>query len=183
MPVRRKTAAAVLLLATAVAVGGLALASGSSAKQTSAQKAFRKILLGDSEVDPAIKALLRERGFVERRAVFADFTGEGKSDAIVFVNSGAISGTVASYVLSSENGREMRVVHLDESGQQVAARAERSDGDAAPTLVLEDPAYRAGDPPCCASVLVRRTYRWDRRQREFDLVSRKRVRSRIKVSR
>jgi hypothetical protein len=183
MTSRRKIAATALLLTGAVVVGGLALAGGSSARQTSAQKAFRKILLADSEVDPAIKALLRENGFVERRAVFADFTGEGRTDAIVFVNSGAISGTVASYVLSSESGREMHVVHVDESGQQVSARVERGDRGAAPSLVLEDPSYAAGDPPCCASTLVRRTYRWDRREHEFDLVSRRRVRSRIDVSR
>ncbi len=177
--------AVTLALLTALAVATFGLAGTSDAKQTAAQKSFRKILLNDSAVDPAIKTLLGDGGFVERRMIFSDFTGEGKSDAIVFVNSGAISGTVASYVLSSERGRELRVVHIDESGYQVAARADEPDAgdDGLPRLILEDPVFAAGSPPCCARLLVRRTYEWNTRTREFRLLTRKRVRSGVRLSR
>lgn len=164
----------------ALAAGAFGLASSSDAKQTAAQKSFRSILLSEGAVDPAVKLLLREGGFVERRMVFADFTGEGKSDAVVFVNSGAISGTVASYVLSSERGRELHVVHVDESGFQVNARVEQTAGTT-PRLVLEDPVFAAGDPPCCARLLVRRTYEWNARAHDFRLKARKRVRSGVRI--
>lgn len=166
--------------AALVAIAGLATVS--DARQTGAQKSFRAILLGDAAVDPGVKRLLREGGFVEPRIAFTDFTGEGKLDAIVFVNSGAISGTVASYVLSAQRTRELNVVHVDESGYQVAARAQRRDGDD-PLLVLEDPVFSPGDPPCCPRVVVRRTYEWNTRAREFRLQTRKRYRTGIKVSR
>ncbi len=165
----------------ALAAGAFGLASSSDARQTTAQKSFRTILLGDSEVDPAVKLLLREGGFVERRIVFADLTGEGKSDALVFVNSGAISGTVASYVLSSERGRELHVVHIDESGYRVNARIAQTAGTA-PRLILEDPTFAGGDPPCCARLLVRRTYEWNSRAREFKLKTRKRVRGTTRIT-
>lgn len=179
-PGKRVVIAVAMTVAVAVAAFGLVTAS--DARQSAQQKSFRKLLLADSEVDPAIKTLLREGGFVERRAVFADFTGEGKSDAIVFVNSGAISGTVASYVLSAERGRELHIVKVDESGYQVNARAD-DDGGTPPRLVIEDPVFAAGDPPCCASKLVRRTYAWDTGDRDFRLVSRKRVRSGVRLTR
>lgn len=166
----------------AVLVAALGIVSTSDAKQTAAQKSFRKILLDDSAVDPAVKLLLREGGFVERRMTFSDFTGEGKTDAVIFVNSGAISGTVASYVLSAERGRELRVVHVDESGYQVVARANQQSGATVANLVLEDPVFSAGDPPCCARVLVRRTYQWNTRAREFKLVARKRIRSGVELA-
>lgn len=168
-------------LAAAVAVAAFGLVTASDARQSAQQKSFRKLLLADSEVDPAVKTLLREGGFVERRAVFADFTGEGKTDAIVFVNSGAISGTVASYVLSAERGRELHIVKVDESGYQVNARA--SGRGETERLVIEDPVFATGDPPCCARTLVRRTYAWDTADREFRLVSRKRVRSGVRITR
>ena len=164
----------IILALAAILVGG-DLATASQARQTNAQKQFQQLLLNDSSVDPAVKLLLRSGGFVEPDILFDDFTGEGKIDAIVSVNSSAISGTVAIYALTAGKGKNLKVVFRDESGYSVAARLDTSKNSAA-MLTTDDPVFSPGDRACCSARVLRLTWSWDAKNNQFKLLSRHRVR-------
>jgi len=166
----------IILIAIAALIGGL-FVSASQARQTNAQKQFRQLLLNDSSVDPAVKLLLQNGGFVEPDILFDDFTGEGKIDAIVSVNSSAISGTVAVYALTAGSGKTLKVVFRDESGYMVSARMEANQKSGS-TLITDDPVFSPGDRACCSARVFRRTWSWDAKKNQFKLLSSKRVRVR-----
>src|SRR5436190_23612880 len=97
MPVRALAA----LLCAGLVFGASAIAQ--ETPQQSPQELFRDVLLKDANTTSGVKRLLRTNaGFVSPTPVFADLTGDGKSDAVVTVENGGAAGAVAAYVLTAE---------------------------------------------------------------------------------
>jgi hypothetical protein len=133
------------------------------------QQLFTKTLLADARTSADIKALLRSgRGFVEPSPVFADVTGDGKSDALVRVLDGGAAGAVAVYVLSTDGttSSSLRVVMRNQRLYRVTLKV-----DAAHNLVVRTPIYAAGDTLCCPSRARDRTYAWDAKAKAMRRVS------------
>ena len=89
----------------------LVLAAPATAQEP--QALFKKKLLADAKTSSDVKSMLRSgRGFVEPSPVFADVTGDSKSDALVRVMTGGAAGAVAVYVLSTDGttGSDLKVV-------------------------------------------------------------------------
>jgi len=149
--------AALAALALA-AVAVLALSVGSSAQPSNSQQLFRKTLLDDAKTTSAIKKLLRDRGgIVAPEVEFADLTGDGRTDALVRVDTGGAAGAVAIYVFSTDRKAEdtpLRAVYR--SQQLYRAKAEIVDG----ALNVRVAQYRSGDDVCCPGKLIERVYTW-----------------------
>lgn len=159
---RRPRTLLAVLGGTVVAVGGaLLVAGGSSAAPTKSQALFEKTLLADAKTTSDVKRLLREGGaFVAPDITFEDLTRDGRSDAIVLVDSGGIAGAVALYVLSTdgESARSgLRVVYR--SQRLYRATTEVADG----ILLLRTPRFAEGDDVCCPAKILQRTYAWSDR--------------------
>ena len=155
---RPRTLFAVLAgLVVAVAVS-LLVSGGSSAAPTKSQALFKKTLLADERTTSDVKQLLSEGGgFVAPDDTFADLTGDGRSDAIVLVDSGGVAGAVALYVFSTDGEPEdsdLRGVYR--SQRLYRASTEIADG----TLILRTPRFVEGDAVCCPAKIVQRTYAW-----------------------
>jgi hypothetical protein len=155
---RHRTAVSVL---TAVALAGAAVllcTVGSSAAPTRSQALFEKTLLSDAKTAADIKDLLRDGGgFVAPDITFADLTGDGRSDAVVLVDTGGVAGAVALYVFSTQGEAEdadLRVIYR--SQRLYRASIEVADG----ALILRTPRFAEGDDVCCPAKLVERTYTW-----------------------
>lgn len=146
---------AALALATAVA---LLTTGGSSAAPSKSQALFKKTLLADPATTASIKDLLSARGgIVAPEITFADLTGDGRSDAVVMVDTGGVAGAVALYVFSTDGAAEdsdLRAVYR--SQRLYRASAEVSAG----TLVVTTPRYVEGDDVCCPAKVVNRVYAW-----------------------
>ena len=144
-----------LLVAVATA---LVLTVGSSAAPTKSQALFEKTLLADAKTTADVKQLLGDGGgFVAPDIIFADLTGDGRSDAIVLVDTGGVAGAVAVYVFSTDGESaesDLRVVYR--SPRLYRASAEVADG----ALILSTPRFAEGDDVCCPAKIVRRTYAW-----------------------
>jgi len=143
----------------ALAAGSVLLyTSWSTAKPSAPQTLFEKTLLEDEQTTPAIKDLFQARGgFVAPEMVFADLTGDGRSDAVVLVETGGIAGAVAMYVFSTDGEAEdspLRAVYRS----QRLYRASVAVADAA--LILRTPRYAQGDDVCCPAKIVERVYAW-----------------------
>jgi hypothetical protein len=133
------------------------------------QALFTKTLLADAKTSADVKALLRSgRGFVEPSPVFADVTGDGKSDALVRVLDGGAAGAVAVYVLSTDGttSSALRVVMRNQRLYRVTLKV-----NAAHNLVVRTPVYAAGDALCCPSRARDRTYAWDAKAKAMRRVS------------
>lgn len=159
---RRPRILLAVLGALAVSVAAtLLVTGGSSAAPTKSQALFEKTLLADAKTTSDVKRLLREDGgFVAPDITFEDLTGDGRSDAIVLVDSGGVAGAVALYLLSThgESTRsDLRVVYR--SQRLYRATAEISDA----MLVLSTPRFAEGDDVCCPAKIVQRTYAWNER--------------------
>lgn len=150
-------AAAVTL--TLGAGGGLFHAAMSPAKPSAPQALFEKTLLEDERTTPAIKELFQSRGgFVAPEVVFEDLTGDGRSDAVVLVETGGLAGAVALYVFSTDGEAEDSPLRAVYSSQRLyRATAEVVDA----TLVLRTPRYAQGDDVCCPVRIVQRVYVWN----------------------
>jgi len=149
--------AALLALACAVA-SALLLSGGSSAQPSKSQQLFRKTLLADARTTSAVKRLLRDRGgFVASEIDFEDLTGDGRSDAIVLVDSGGAGGAVALYVFST-HGRAtdsaLRAIYRNQSLYRADAEVSSA------TLILRVPRFAKGDDVCCPDKIVERVYSW-----------------------
>jgi hypothetical protein len=136
----------------------LLLIGGSSAAPTKSQALFQKTLLADAKTTSDVKKLLSDGGgFVAPDITFADLTGDGRSDAIVLVDTGGVAGAVALYVFSTDGEpaeSDLRVVYRS----QRLYRASAEVADAA--LILSTPRFVEGDDVCCPAKIVRRTYVW-----------------------
>jgi hypothetical protein len=155
---RPRTLLAVLAALVAASAATLLVTGGSSAAPTKSQALFQKTLLADAKTTSDVKKLLGEGGgFVAPDISFADLTGDGRSDAIVLVDTGGVAGAVALYVFSTDGEpaeSDLRVVYRS----QRLYRASAEVADAA--LILSTPRFVEGDDVCCPSKLVKRTYVW-----------------------
>jgi hypothetical protein len=144
----------------ALGVGGvLSRTVTSPAKPSPPQALFKKTLLEDERTTPAIKELFRSRGgFVAPEVVFADLTGDGRSDAVVLVETGGLAGAVALYVFSTDGEAEDSPLRAVYSSQRLyRAAAEVVDA----SLILRTPRYVQGDDVCCPVKIVQRVYAWN----------------------
>ena len=160
MPAMRRPRTVLSVLAAVALALAVALLSsgGSSAAPSKSQELFRKTLLADERTTSAIKDLLRTGGgIVAPDITFADLTGDGRSDAIVLVDTGGVAGAVALYVFSThgeDEDADLRAVYR--SQRLYRASAEVSDA----ALTLTTPRFAAGDDVCCPAKVVRRVYTW-----------------------
>lgn len=147
------------LAALALAAGAmLALGSGSSAAPSKSQELFRKTLLDDPKTTATVKGLLTDGGgFVAPDIVFADITGDGRSDALVLVETGGAAGAVAFYVFSTDG-------QAADSPLRAVFRSQRlyraSVEPAGTTLKLRTPKFAPGDDVCCPAKISQREYTW-----------------------
>jgi hypothetical protein len=131
---------------------------GSSASPTKSQALFKKTLLEDEKTTSAIKTLLRdEGGIVAPDITFSDLTGDGRSDAVVLVDSGGVAGAVALYVFSTDGEAEESDLRAVYRSQRLYRAQSRIAGG---TLIIRVPRFAAGDDVCCPAKVVRRVYAW-----------------------
>ena len=137
--------------------------AGAPAEPSKSQDLFKKTLLDDPKTTVTVKQLLLDRGgFVAPNIVFSDLTGDGRSDALVLVETGGVAGAVALYVLSTD-GRptdsELRVVYRSQRLYRARVRP------AGATLTVRTPRFGEGDDVCCPARIVERVYVWSARAR------------------
>lgn len=149
-------AAPATLALTAVAV--LLTSTGSQATPTPSQEFFKKTLLEDAKTTTAVKTLLGERGgFVAPDIVFSDLTGDGRSDAVVLVETGGVAGAVALYVFSTDGEPAESALRAVYRSQRLYRASVRAPGG---TLTVRTPRFAAGDDVCCPVRIVERVYAW-----------------------
>ena len=155
---RPRTLLAVLAGLVVAVVATLAVTGGSSAAPTKSQALFEKTLRADARTTSDVKRLLSEGGgFVAPDITFEDLTGDGRSDAIVLVDSGGVGGAVALYVFSTDGESaqsDLRVVYRSQRLYRASAEVTGA------TLVLRTPRFAEGDDVCCPAKIVQRTYAW-----------------------
>jgi hypothetical protein len=159
MPVRALAA----LLCVGLLVGARAVAQEPTPAQ-SPQELFRDVLLKDDKTASGVERLLRTNaGFVSPTPVFADLTGDGKSDAVVTVENGGAAGAVAAYVLTAEGSSSgaLRVAFRNQSLYEGRVRM------SGPTVTVVLPVYARGDDVCCARHAIERDYAWDASAKAF----------------
>jgi hypothetical protein len=148
-------ASATLALAAIVL---LLVSAGSNATPTKSQQFFTKTLLDDPKTSAAVKTLLGQRGgFVAPDVVFSDLTGDGRSDAVVLVDTGGVAGAVALYVFSTDGQpaeSDLRAVYRS---QRLYRASVRMSGG---SLTVRTPRFTAGDDVCCPVRIVDRVYTW-----------------------
>jgi hypothetical protein len=130
----------------------------------SPQALFRDVLLKDTKTASGVARLLRTNaGFVSPTPVFADLTGDGKSDAVVTVENGGAAGAVAAYVLTAEGSSSgaLGVAFRSQSLYQARVRV------SGPTLTVIVPVFARGDDVCCARHAIERDYAWDATTKTF----------------
>jgi hypothetical protein len=136
----------------------LVVTSGSSGEPTKSQELFKKTLLADAKTTAEIKQLLSDGGgIVAPEITFADLTGDGRSDAIVLVDSGGVTGAVALYVFSTHGEAEesdLRAVYRSQRLYRASIKVSRA------TLIVRTPRFVEGDDVCCPAKVVRREYVW-----------------------
>jgi hypothetical protein len=146
---------AAVTLATAT---GLLATGGSSAAPTKSQELFKKTLLEHAKTTTAIKSLLSTGGGIVAPDIeFADLTGDGRSDAIVLVDTRGVAGAVALYVFSTDGEAEdsdLRAVYRSQRLYRASASVLGA------TLIVRTPRFVEGDDVCCPAKVVRRTYVW-----------------------
>ena len=143
---------------------GLLAGATATAQDQTPQALFRGVLLNDAATSSGVKRLLRTNaGFVSPTPVFADLTGDGKSDAVVTVENGGAAGAVAAYVLTAEGSAkgDLRVAFRSQSLYQGRVRV------SGPTLTVVLPQYARGDDVCCPRRSVERDYGWDASKKAF----------------
>jgi hypothetical protein len=132
--------------------------------QQTPQALFRTVLLADAGTASGVKRLLRTNaGFVSPTPVFADLTGDGKSDAVVTVENGGAAGAVAAYVLTAEGSDkgDLRVAFRTQSLYQGRVRV------SGPTVTVILAQYVRGADVCCSPRAVERDYAWDAAKKTF----------------
>ena len=128
------------------------------------QELFKKVLLADPKLTSGVKRLLNSgAGFVSPSPLFADLTGDGKSDAVVTVDNGGVAGRVAAYVLSAEGSDkgDLRVMLRSQSLYQGRVRVSGT------TLTIAEPLWTRGNDVCCPRHASERDYAWDATKKAF----------------
>jgi hypothetical protein len=139
-------------------------AAPASAQKTQTQTFFEQRLLNDRLTTKAIKTLLRsEGGFVDRRVVFRDLTGDKRDDAVVRVHSGGAAGVVAVYVFSTANrkGGKLRAIFRTQKLMRASTRVLKG------VLSYRTSRYDPGDELCCPARLTQSTLAWNRDERRM----------------
>ena len=97
-----------------------------SAQKTQSQTFFEQRLLADGLHEQADqgRCCARGGGFVDRRVVFRDLTGDKRDDAVVRVHSGGAAGVVAVYVFSTANrkGGKLRAIFRSQNLMRASTR-------------------------------------------------------------
>jgi hypothetical protein len=148
----------------AVACACLLAVVPASAQDETPQSLFRGVLLKDAKTSSGVKRLLNTNaGFVSPTPVFADLTGDGKSDAVVTVENGGVAGAIAAYVLTAEGSSsgDLRVAFRSQSLYQGRVRT------SGPTLTVAEPLWSRGDDVCCPRRASERDYAWDAAKKAF----------------
>jgi hypothetical protein len=156
---RRHRFHAAALVTLALTATAMFLVSGrSQAAPTKSQQFFKKTLLDDPKTSAAVKELLSQRGgFVAPEIGFSDLTGDGRSDAVVLVETGGVAGAVALYVFSTDGqpaASDLRAVYRSQRLYRASVRASGEN------LTVRTPRYGAGDDICCPVRIVERVYTW-----------------------
>lgn len=163
----RRTAVLAALLAAGALAAGLVTGSASG-EPTRAQELFKERLLDARGVSRDVRTRLRKGGFVDRRIIFEDVTGEGRSDAVLLVHSGGSAGRIALFVFSAGDSRSLRLVYRNQRLYRAQARVRGGN------VIYRLPAYEAGDDLCCPSAERETELRWDPRRERFRVVDRRR---------
>jgi hypothetical protein len=135
-----------------------------SAQDETPQELFKKVLVADPKLASGVKRLLdTNAGFVSPTPVFADLTGDGKSDAVVTVDNGGAAGVVAAYVLTAEGSAkgDLQVALRNQSLYQGRVRVSGT------TLTIAEPLWSRGDDVCCPRRATERDYAWDAAKKAF----------------
>jgi hypothetical protein len=151
------------LLCVGLVCGAVPAALGQDGNE-SPQALFRDVILKDANTASGVKRLLNTNaGFVSPATVFADLTGDGKTDAVVTVDNAGAAGAVAAYVLTAEgsSGGALRVAFRSQSLYQGRVRV------SGPTLTVGTPIYARGDDVCCTRRSTERDYAWDAAAKAF----------------
>ena len=148
----------------ALACACLLAGAPAGAQDETPQSLFRGVLLKDAKTASGVKRLLNTNaGFVSPTPVFADLTGDGKSDAVVTVDNGGVAGAVAAYVLTAE-GSSQGDLHVAFRSQSLYQGRVRTSG---PTLTVAQPLWSRGDDVCCPRRATERDYAWDAAKKAF----------------
>lgn len=166
----RRLAATAALLAC-----GLVLAPSSPARLNAAQRLFRGKLLRDDSVSRDVKTRLRKGGFVARKVLFTDLTGEGRSDAVVLVHSGGSAGYIALYVFSSGRGSRLRIVYRNQRLYRASARVPHPGSARVGTFFYRVPDFDPGDQLCCPSAYRETELRWSTSRKRFVVEGRRKI--------
>src|SRR3954469_22601691 len=145
------------ILALAVVVALLASVV-TRAEPTESQAFFEKTLLADDKTTADVKALLSRRGGVVAPEIsFSDLTGDGRSDAVVLVETGGVAGAVALYVFSTDGDPSDSPLRAVYRSQRLYRARVRASGK---TLTVRTPRFVTGDDICCPTRIVERVYTW-----------------------
>jgi hypothetical protein len=129
----------------------------------SPQQLFEELLLADARTTTAVRRLLRTKaGFVAPRE-FADLTGDGKSDAVVAVESSGVAGAVAVFVFSAQGSSSGKLRAVFRSQSLYRARTRLRDG----MLTVGSALWSRGDDACCPARISERDYAWSAKARTF----------------
>jgi lipopolysaccharide export LptBFGC system permease protein LptF len=152
----------------AALVAALAFAWPAAAKDQT-QQFFEGRLLADKHTSKAIKTLLRTGGgFVDKRVVFRDVTGDKRTDAIVRVQSGGVNGVVAVYVFSTANkkGGKLRAIFRSQTLTRASTRVVKD------VVSYRTSRYAPDDELCCPSQVTESTLGYDKDARRMRVTSR-----------
>ena len=157
----------------AVAAGAalaIAIAAPAHADQTATQRFFSQRLQADKGTSREVKDLLRTRqGFVDRKVVFRDLTGDGRQDAVVRVQSGGAEGAIALYVFSTDTGVKnsgLKVVFRSQELRRAQTRVR--DG----VLRYRSARPQPGDELCCPTAESETRLRWRERLHKLTVAER-----------
>ncbi|MEA2310881.1 MAG: hypothetical protein QOE28_849 [Solirubrobacteraceae bacterium] len=157
----------------AALLAALAVAAPAGAAPTQTQQFFTQKLLADKGTSREVRDLLRSRaGFVDRSVKFADLTGDGKSDAVVRVQSGGVTGAVAVYVFSTDTGVKNGGLAVVFRSQELR-RAETRIRDGVLRYRSARPA--PGDEPCCPAAVAESRLRWRKVKHVFVVAERRQI--------
>ena len=150
-----------LVVIPVVLVAALAAAllePGAAGSKDATQRFFEARLLADKNTSAEVKKLLRSGGgFVDKRVVFKDVTGDDRDDAIARVQSGGAAGAIAVYVFSTANRKNGKLKTIFRSERLMRNSTRVVGGEVSYTSARYDP----DDELCCPARLTRSTLAWD----------------------
>lgn len=94
-----------------------------------------------------------------KRVTYADFTGDGKEEALVVVESGGTAGDLGAAVYRLEAGRASVLAWIDRPGHIELRLANAGPNSA--LIVVQQGIYASGDANCCPSRIREMALRWD----------------------